>query len=333
MHHQGDNPSRRRIVRTGLAAALAAQLPGLARAQDFRPTKPVTMVCPYPAGGLGDATARTLAKGLAELWKQPVLVDNKSGATGMIGAATVAKGPGDGTLLLCMLPEALSVAKALNAPMGFDVQADLHPVALSVVSGCVLGVHAKSRFQTYQELVQYARANPGKLNFGVQGTGSAFHLGAERWALAEKIKITTVPYKGGAPALTDLLGGQLDAMFLATSLGLPYVRNEQLRPLAIATRDRIDEMREVRTLVEQGLTDFEVPITLGVFAPAATPAALVRTLNQDMRRVMHDPEARAWMQKSIVTTTDLTAEAFRERMAREIAVFTEVAARANIKLS
>jgi tripartite-type tricarboxylate transporter receptor subunit TctC len=331
--HNGDKLSRRQIVRAGLAAALTTQVAGRGHAQELKPSKTVTMVCPYPPGGLGDATARTLAKGLAERWKVPVLVDNKSGATGMIGAAQVAKGPGDGSLLLCMLPEALSVAKALNAPLGFDVQNDLHPVALSVVSGCVLGVNAKGRFRTYEDLVQHARSHPGTLNFGVQGTGSAFHLAAERWALAEKIQITSVPYKGGAPALTDLLGGQLDAMFLATSLGLPYFQNGQLRPVAIASRERVKDMPDIKTLAEHGLTDFEVPITLGVFAPAATPAALLQTLNRDMRAVMDDAEARAWMQKSIVSTTALSPAAFRERMAREIAVFTEVAARAKIKLS
>lgn len=329
----GDIPSRRRIVQTGLAAALVSQWPGMAVAQEVRHTRPVTLVCPYPPGGLGDATARTLAKGLSERWKVAVVVDNKSGATGMIGAANVAKGPGDGSLLLCMLPEALSVAKALNTPVGFDVQTDLHPVALSVVSGCVLAVNSKSRFQSYDDLLKHARSKPGALNFGVQGTGSAFHLGAERWALAERIKITSVPYKGGAPALTDLLGGELDAMFLATSLGLPYFHSGQLRPLAIATRDRIEEMRDVSTLIERGLQDFEVPITLGVFAPSATPPALVRAINSDLRAVMQEAEPRAWMKKNIVSTTELSPDAFRERMTREIAVFTEVATRANMKLS
>ncbi|MGC3987394.1 MAG: tripartite tricarboxylate transporter substrate binding protein [Pseudorhodoferax sp.] len=308
-------------------------MPRIAFGQDHRPTKPVTMICPYPPGGLGDATARTVAKGLAERWKVPVLVDNKSGATGMIGAATVAKGPADGTVLLCMLPEALSVAKALNAPLGFDVQADLQPVALPVVSGCVLGVQAKSWFKTYQELVQHARANPGQLNFGVQGTGSAFHLAAERWAMAENVKITTVPYKGGAPALTDLLGGQLDAMFLATALGLPHFQSEQLRPLAIASRERIAELRDIRTLSELGLGDFDVPITLGIFAPASVPAAVVQSLNRQTRTVMQEPKAKAWMHKNLVVTTDLSEQGFRDRMACEIAVFTEVAARADIKLS
>lgn len=331
--HSEDKTSRRQIVRTGLALALASQAPALTFAQDLRPARPVTMVCPYPAGGLGDATARTLAKGLGERWRVPVVVDNKSGATGMIGAAAVAKGPGDGSLLLCMLPEALSVAKALNAPLTFDVQADLHPVALSVVSGCVLAVNSKSRFQSYEDLLQYARSQRGVLNFGIQGTGSAFHLGAERWAMAEKIGITTVPYKGGAPALTDLLAGQLDAMFLATSLGLPYFQNGQLRPLAIATQDRIEELRDVKTLAEQGLANFEVPITLGVFAPAATPPGLVHELNRAMRAVMQELEPRAWMKRNIVSTTDLEPQALRERMAREIAVFADVAARANVKLS
>ncbi len=324
--------SRRGALRSALAAALAARLAAPASAQEFRPRKPVTMFCPYPPGGLGDATARTLSKGLAELWKVPVVIDTKAGASGMIAAAAVAKGPADGSLLLCMLPEALSVARALKAPVGFDVSADLAPVHLSVISGCLIAVNAKGRFQTYQDLVKYARDQPGKLNFGMQGTGSAFHLAMERWATAENIRITGIPYKGGAPIVTDLLGGQLDAMFIATSLGLPYFRGDQLRPLAVAGKDRIEELQGVRTVAELGLADFEVPITLGVFAPGATDPALVRALNADMRKVMADPESRAWMKRSVVTTPDLTPEAFRARMAREIQVFTEVAARTHIKL-
>lgn len=302
-------------------------------AQAFNPKKSVTVLCPYPPGGLGDATARILSKGLSSLWNVPVLVDNKAGATGMIAAAMVARAAPDGSTLVCMLPEALSVAKALNTPIGFDVSTDLQPVALSVISGCVLAVNSKGRFQNYQQLVKFAAANPGSLNFGVQGSGSAFHLAMERWAIAEKIKVTAVPYKGGAPILTDLMGGQLDAMFLATSLGLPYFRAEQLRPVAIASRAPIAELPGVKTLIELGLPDFEVPITLGVLAPGATDPAVVRALNLDMRKVMDGADARAWMKTNVVTTTDLTPEAFRSRMAHEIGVFTDVAARANIKLN
>lgn len=328
----GDRPSRRRVLQTGLVAAIGAHLPGPSRAQAFQPPKSATMVCPYPPGGLGDATARIVARGLSDLWKVPVVVDNKSGATGMIGAASVVRGPGDGSVLLCMLPEALSVAKALNAPIDFDVQTDLQPVALPVVSGCVLGVNAQGRFATYQDLVAYARANPEKLNFGVQGIGSAFHLAAERWALAEGIRITTVPYRGGAPALLDLLGGSLDVMFLATSLGLPYFQDNRLRPLAVASLERIQQLGEVKTLNEMGLDKFDVPITLGVFAPKAAQPAVTGAVNRDIQTVMGHPDAQAWMKSNIVATTRLTPEDFRERMAREIAVFSEVAARANIRL-
>lgn len=166
----------------------------------------------------------------------------------------------------------------------------------------------------------------------MQGTGSAFHLSAEQWAIAEQLRITAVPYKGGAPLLTDLLGGQLVAMFIATSLGLPYFRCNQLRPLAVAGKDRVDELAEVRTLKELSLPGFEVPITLGVFAPGNTPPALIRALNQDLRTVMATLQAREWMTQSLVTTSNLTARALKEQMARQIDAFTEVAARSNFKL-
>lgn len=332
MHKQKENHRRRFIKSASLLAATAPAAGGVL-ANTFKPRTPVTMISAYPPGGLGDATARILAKGLAQRWGVPVPVENRTGASGMIAAASVAKGPADGSQLLCMLPEALSVAAALKAPLNFNAASDLQPVALSVISGCLLAVNTKGRFKSYGDMVAFARENPGRLNFGVQGTGSAFHLSVEHWALKEGIKVTAVPYKGGAPALTDLLGGQIDAMFLATSLGLPYFQGGQLLPLAVANLERLKDLPEVPTLHELGVKDFEVPITLGVLVSTATDRSIVQALNEDLRAVMHQPEAREWMTKNVVITTDLSADAFKARMKQEVSTFADVAERAGIKLS
>lgn len=324
---------RRRLLQAMATAITIPPWAGPAFATSASPPRSCTLVCPYPPGGLGDATARLLAKALGDRWKVPVVVDNRTGATGMIGAAAVAKGPADGSLLLCMLPEALSVAKALNMPLGFDPATDLKPVALCVISGCILATNALSRFATYEDMRDYARSHPAQLNFGIQGTGSAFHLAMERWALAENIRVTAVPYKGGSSIVTDLLGGQLDAMFMATSLGLPYVRDGKLRALAVASRSPIAELPGVRRLVDMGVKDFEVPFTLAVLGPSAMSDDAVQALNAELLAIMQSEETRAWMSRNVVTTPALSAPAFRARMLDEIRVFSDVVRRANIKLT
>lgn len=323
----------RRCFNTWAGTGLTAGLVQSGFAQDLRPRRPVNIVCAYPAGALGDGTARTVAKGLAELWGIPVVVENKTGAAGMIAAAEISRGPVDGTQLLCMIPEALTVAKALKAPLVFDPEVTLRPVAYPAISACVLVTHAKSPFVTYADLKSYAMANPGKLNFGIQGTGSAFHLAMERWAHAEGIRVNAIPYRGGAPALTDLLAGQIDVMFVATSLGLPYLKDDRARALAVTTRARVSELPQLNTLQELGVAGFDLSVTLGILASAGTPATLMLALNQDIRKVMQTQTARAWMAQNAVMSSDADPATLQRQMAQEIQVFSDVARRANIKLA
>jgi len=324
---------RRSFVLAGTLAALGSMAPKLARAQQYKPAGPVTMICAYPAGALGDGTARIVAKGLSEAWGVPVPVENKTGAAGMIAAGQVAKGPADGTTLLCMIPEALSVATALDVPLGFDVLADLQPIAIPVVSACILAVNGQSRFKTYDDLIAYARQHPGELSFGIQGTGSAFHLAMQRWATAEGISVTPVPYRGGAAVLTDLLGGQIDAMFLATSLGLPYFKDGRLRPLAATSSSRIAALPDLKTLAEQGVKGYDLSVSIGILAQGKTDASMAGALNQACRNAMMTAEARAWMEHNFVTTSGLSSAQLKERMANEVAEFKDIAKRANIRLS
>jgi tripartite-type tricarboxylate transporter receptor subunit TctC len=329
--------SRRTLMIGSAALPLAALAPAASFAQasaapDFRPKKTVTLLCAYPAGALGDGTARFVAKGLSEMWGVPVVVENKTGAAGMIAAGDVAKGPTDGTMLLCLIPEALTVARALNAPLGFDGEA-LRPIAYPAISACVLVTNAKSNYASYADLKAYALANPGQLNFGIQGTGSAFHLAMERWAFAEGIKANAIPYRGGAPALTDLLAGQIDAMFVATSLGLPYIRDGRLRALAATTTGRIAELGDVRTLAEMGVAGFDLSVTIGILASSGTPDTVADAINADIRKVMRTAEARQWMAQNVVGFSEADPTALRRRMREEVQSYGEIARRANIKLS
>ncbi|MBV7483260.1 tripartite tricarboxylate transporter substrate binding protein [Bordetella sp. BOR01] len=325
--------SRRSLILAGTAAVIGSAAPKLGRAQPYKPAGHPSMICAYPAGALGDGTARIVAKGLSQAWGMTVPVENKTGAAGMIAAGQVAKGAADGATLLCMIPEALSVAKALQVPVGFDVLADLKPIAIPVVSACILAVNGKSRFQTYAELVDFAKQHPGEISFGIQGTGSAFHLALERWATAAGIKVTPVPYRGGAAVLTDLLGGQIDAMFLATSLGLPYFQDGRLRPLAATSKDRISALPELRTLEELGVAGYDLSVSIGILAQGNTGPAVADALNKACLQAMMTPEAQAWMKQNYVTTSDLSPGQLQERMIKEVAEFTEIAKRANIRLS
>lgn len=324
---------RRRLSLASCALLLegASVMPVLAQAT--QPSRPVTILCAYPAGALGDSTARIVARGLAERWGVPVVVENKTGAAGMIAASEVARARGDGTLLLCMIPEALSVAKALDAPMSFDPLQVLAPVAEPAVSACVLATNAAGRFKDYGELKAFAKANPGRLNFGIQGTGSAFHLAVERWARIEGIEVNAVPYRGGAPIMTDLLAGRLDAMFVATSLGMPGFQGGRLRPLAVTTALRISQLPEVQTLRELGVQEFDLTVTIGLLASASTPAAMLLQMNQDVRQVMRTASARRWMQDNAVESGELEPAALSHRMQIQVQDFGDIAKRANIKLS
>ncbi len=325
--------SRRSFLLASAAATAAGAWPGIANAKPFVPANPANMICAYPSGALGDGTARIVAKGLSEIWNIPLPVENKTGASGMIAAAQVAKGAADGSTLLCMIPEALSVAQALQVPMGFDVLRDLKPIAVPVVSACILAVNSKTAYQSYGDLISFAKKNPGKVSFGIQGTGTAFHLAMVRWAMAEGIDVTPIPYRGGATALTDLLGGQIDAMFLATSLGLPYFQDGRLRALAATSKQGIAALPDLKTLHQLGVTDYELNVNIGILAQGSTDTRTADALNQACEQAMQTADARAWMQNNHVVASGLSSSALQERMAREVADFTELAARANIRLS
>ena len=297
---------------------------------DF-PRHAVTLVNPYPPGGLADSTARQLAQRLSIFWKQPVLVDTRPGAAGNLAALVVVGAPADGHTLLFTIPEALSITKASGSNPGFDPASDLEPVALIALSSTVLLVNANSPIKSFADFIAYAKSNPGRLNFGSQGQGSSFHLALEQLKRLSGTDIVHVPYKGAAAALTDLLGNRIDAMIATTSLAVPNVKTGKVRAIAVTSAERLNQFDGVPTVSESGYPGFEYPVGLGIFVRTGTPAPVVEKLNAHIRKVMHEPSFMDLLAHSATTTTDLDASDFKKRWARETAGYKQLIQNSKIK--
>lgn len=267
------------------AAAIALGLVGAAHAQ--WPDKPIKLVVPYPAGGAADNTARILAQYLGERLKQQIIVDNRPGASGTIGASYVAKAPADGYTLL-LDATSYTVNPSLFPKLNYDPAKELAPVSLIMQVPLLMVVPANSPYASVADVVKAAKATPGKLTYASAGSGGAQHLAAELFSQNEKISMTHIPYKGGAPALTDLIGGQVDLMFSATTASGAFVKGGKLKPLAITSSKRQEGWPQVPTVGESGLKGFEVNEWNGLFAPAGTPRPILDRLEAETRAVVAD---------------------------------------------
>jgi tripartite-type tricarboxylate transporter receptor subunit TctC len=270
-------------------AALALAISAHAFAQDY-PSRPVRLVVPYVAGGNADIWARTLAQKLGESFKQSFVVENKPGANGGIGADLVAKSAPDGYTLLATASGPVTVNPVLYAKVPYDPVRDFAPVAQCVVYQYVLVTLADSPYKTLDDLVEAARAKPGALAYGSTGIGGGNHLAGELLALATGTRLNHIPYKGSAPALADLLGGQLAFMFDTVITSVPQIRSGKLRAFAVSSARRASSLPEVPTLQELGIKDFDISQWQGVLAPAGTSDAIVQRLNEAIVRAMHAPD-------------------------------------------
>jgi len=260
-----------------------------ALAQEY-PNKPVRVVVPYVAGGNADIWARTLAQKLTEALKQGFVVENKPGANGGIGTDFVAKSAPDGYTLLAVASGPMVVNPVLYPQVPYDPLRDLAPVAQCALYQYVLVTRADAPYRTIGELVAAARANPGALAYGSTGIGGGNHLAAELFGLASGTRFNHIPYKGSAPALADLLGGQLAFMFDTVITSVPHVRSGKLRAFAVSSAKRASSLPEVPTLQEAGFAGFDMSQWQGVLAPAGTPRAVVQRLNAQIVKAMHAPE-------------------------------------------
>ncbi|MDE2003952.1 MAG: tripartite tricarboxylate transporter substrate binding protein [Betaproteobacteria bacterium] len=279
---------------SGLVAIAAASLFPVspAFAQAAYPSKPIRMVVPFPPGGTTDILARAVAQKLSETWGQQVIVDNRPGAGGNIGSDLVAKAAPDGYTLLMGTVGTHAINPSLYARMPYDAQKDFAPVILVASVPNVLEVNPSLPVHTVQELIAYAKANPGKLNFASSGNGTSIHLSGELFKAMTGVKMTHVPYKGSAPALADLVGGQVQLMFdnLPSSLGL--IKGGKLRAIAVTSTTRSSALPDVPTIAESGLPGYEASSWFGVFAPASTPPAIVDKLNAAIGAWLASPDAK-----------------------------------------
>jgi tripartite-type tricarboxylate transporter receptor subunit TctC len=252
--------------------------------------KPIRIVVPFAAGGPTDVLARVLAPKLAASLKRTVIVDNKVGATGSIGATFVAKSAPDGDTLLLGTSSIMAASPNLTANLTYDPVHDFVPISLVATIENILVVHPSVPAKTVKELVAYAKANPNKLSYASSGIGSTYHLGAELFSSQTGIEWTHVPYKGAAPAIQDVLAGHVQVMFDNTSSAIPNIKSGRLKALGVASLKRYPTLPELPTIAEEGVAGYETTIWLGLFAPAKTPLAIVQKLNKEVQDAVNSAE-------------------------------------------
>jgi len=269
--------------------ALACSCGSPATAQPF-PSRTVHIVVPYPAGGSNDIIARILAQKLTENLGQQAVVDNRGGANGNVGSALVATSPPDGYTLLLSAPGPLTSNAKLYSHLPFDPERDFAPVALVASVPIVLMVHPSLPVKTVDELIAYARANPGKINFGSSGNGSTNHLAGELFKSMAKINIVHVPYRGAAPAMNDLIGGHIPMLFDNMPAALPQIQSDHVRAIAIAGAKRASALPALPTVAESGLPGFDASAWFGLVAPAKTPAPVLARLSNAVMEILKTPD-------------------------------------------
>jgi tripartite-type tricarboxylate transporter receptor subunit TctC len=308
--------THRRFIVKSLAALCA--LPALAWAQaDAYPSKTVTLVVPFTAGQSGDILARILADALGKLWGKGVVVDNKPGAGGALGSQTVMRAPADGYTLLLSSSGPIAIAPNLNKSIGYDPRKDFTPIMNVAGVAQALVVPAKSSYKTVQDLIAAAKAKPGKLNYGSGGSGSTQHLTMELFKQRAKISLLHIPYKGSAPAYTDMLGGQLDALFDSVPAAMPFVNSSQVRVLAVSTAKRDAALPNVPTLAESGLAGFDVLGWLGIMGPKGLDPAVRDKINDDLKKVLATDAVKQSMSKIGMQTVGGSPEDFGKYIASE----------------
>lgn len=280
--------------RAALAASMgaAALLAAAPQARAAFPARPLRIVVPFTPGGGTDLVARQLAKGLTDELGQAVVVENRPGGSTIIGSENVAKSAPDGYSLL-MATFAHAVNPAIHEQLPYDTDRDFDPVALIGKSPNVLVVSAKSRFKNVRDLLDYARAHPGRLTFGSYGNGTSAHLAGELFKSLGQADILHVPYKGSGPAINDLMGGQIDMIFSTSASVSAYVKSGRLRALAVTTQDPSPSYPGVPPVSQAGLPGYYVDSWYGIFVPHGTPAGIVQKLNAAIRRAVARPEAKA----------------------------------------
>jgi len=314
-----------------LGAVLFLIAAPFAMGQSTYPTRPVRLVVPFPAGGTTDIIARATAQKLSEAWGQQVIVDNRPGAAGNIGSELVAKAAPDGYTLLMGTVGTHAINPSLYAKMPYDHVKEFAPVILVAGVPNVLVVNPDLPIKSVPELIAYAKANPGKLNFASSGSGTSIHLSGELFKAMTGVQMTHVPYKGSAPALTDLIGGQVQLMFDNLPSSLAFIKAGKLRALAVTSASRAPALPDVPTVADT-VPGFEASSWFGVLAPAGTPPEIIARINGEVTKWLATPEAKEKLTAQGANVAGGTPQDFAKHIQAETAKWAKVVKESGAKV-
>ncbi len=303
----------------------------LCAAQAWAQSNTVRLVVPFATGGPTDIAARVIAPLLSEAMGKTVIVDNRVGATGAIGAEFVARAPADGQTILFGTSSIMAANPALMPKLSFDPVRDFVPVSLIATIENILVVHPSVPVNNVPEFIRYAKDNPGKLFYGSSGIGSTYHLGAEMFANMTKTQLSHVPYKGQGPAAQDLLAGHLQLMFDAFNSAAPNIKAGRVKALGIASAKRHPELPELPTISEQGVPGYVTTIWIAFFLPAKTPPAVVEKMNGDLKTILQRPDVRERFAKLGMQSVSSSTSELDTLLKQELALWSRVVKDANIK--
>jgi tripartite-type tricarboxylate transporter receptor subunit TctC len=312
------------------AALCAAVLPVAAHAQNY-PTKPVRFIVPFPPGGGNDTIARLVGQKLSVALGQQVIVDNRPGAGGTIGAEAAARSPGDGYTMFLAGVATHGINPNMRKKLPYDALKDFEAVSLIASAPLLVVVHPSLPVKSVKDLIATAKAKPGQINYASNGPGSSSHLAGELFDMMAGVKMTHVPYKGLAPALTDLLSGEVSVMFSSAVAALPQVKAGRLRAIAMTGAKRSPAIPNVPTVAEAGLPGYETGSWYGVVVPAGTPRAAIDRLSREIQTIVKSPEFTAKLNEEAVIPVGSTPEAFNKHIRNELARWAKVVKAAKLE--
>ena len=314
-----------------IAAALALALPGVVSAQNY-PTKPVRFVVPFAPGGSTDLLARFLAQQLAAPLGQTVVVDNRAGAGGVVGAEMVARAPADGYTIMLGSAGPLTINPNIRDKTPYDTLRDFTPITLATVSPFTLVVNASSQAKNVRELIALAKAKPGELNYGSAGNGSVGHLSTEQFMSLTGVRLVHVPFKGAGPAVVDLLGGRLNLMFENLPTIITHVRSGKLRLLGVGTKQRSALAPDFPTIAEEGVPGYNSATVFGVMAPAKTPQPVITRLNAEMVKILQSTQGKTALAERGLEAVGSSPQEYAAQIRDEYNSYSRIAKAANIRV-
>ncbi|MCX7311317.1 MAG: tripartite tricarboxylate transporter substrate binding protein [Alphaproteobacteria bacterium] len=317
---------KRSVLKLVLLALLVA---APAHAQNY-PSKPLKFIVPFPPGGLVDVTGRLVAQKLSEKWGQPIVVENRTGASGMIGSDAVAKSPADGYTLLFTTGDFLTTPNAV--PLPFDPNKDLLPISMVARAPLVLVGNANSPITSIAELIAAAKSSPGTIGYSSSGNGTINHLAGEWMSIEAGIKLLHVPYRGGVPAVTGVAAGDVPIGVLTPSAVASLVEAKKVRVLALMTKDRAQFVPDWPTLGERGIANIDAALWVGLFAPGGTPAAIVDKIDQELGLILKDEAVRKRLNDLGTEPSPISQQAFVQQIRTDAARYHKVAEQAGIKI-